>query len=106
MSRPMDEHDREAWRATLGRPVDGWRENVADREVGPRVVVALLAENHGLDRDTAGRRRVVNGCAVRAYVGDAYVIHHPTGWMVYRGWRVGTRRHLASAIALAKSTDR
>lgn len=46
----------------------------------------------------------VNGCRVRARIGDAVVIHHPTGWMVYRGWRVGTRRHLRSAIRLALRT--
>ncbi len=48
--------------------------------------------------------RRINGCDVIAVVAGASIIEHPQGFMVYRVVRVGTRKTVEGATALAEKT--
>ncbi|WP_030237161.1 hypothetical protein [Streptomyces sp. NRRL S-350] len=53
-------------------------------------------------RPTVTPPRMINGCEVIAVVAGASIIEHPQGFMVYRGFRIGTRRTMEGATALAE----
>lgn len=44
----------------------------------------------------------INGCEVIMTIGDVKIIEHPTGFMAYAGFRLGTRKTRRGIIALAK----
>ncbi|MEU6972874.1 hypothetical protein AB0A71_35200 [Kitasatospora aureofaciens] len=46
--------------------------------------------------------RMINGCEVIAVVAGASIIEHPLGFMVYRDFRIGTRKTIKGATALAE----
>ena len=51
-----------------------------------------------VEPDRVARR--INGCPIVLEIGKYQIIDHPEGFMVYRGWRVGTRATLSAAVRL------